>query len=260
MFCDKLLQLRREKGFSQEQLADLLNVSRQSVSKWEAGSTMPELDKIVTISDIFGVSVDYLVRDNTTEREQIKTVVTTADNTAVMEQLGEIRQYLKKRESYEYKSKATLFGLPLVHVKFSRGFDRQAVAKGIIAVGNIAVGIVSLGAISVGILSLGAISLGLLLSFGGLALGGMAWGGIGIGLAACGGIAVGVNAVGGLAVASELGVGGVAIGRVAVGSAAYGKHILLTDGIARDAVKEFLLQQYPGMWGVFVRFLSLIGK
>ena len=46
-FADNLVRLRREKGFSQEQLADLMDVSRQAVSKWEAGQTMPDLPKLV---------------------------------------------------------------------------------------------------------------------------------------------------------------------------------------------------------------------
>ena len=46
-FCDKLIQLRREKGYSQEQLAEYLEVSRQSVSKWEADKTMPEISKLI---------------------------------------------------------------------------------------------------------------------------------------------------------------------------------------------------------------------
>ncbi len=259
MFCDKLLQLRREKGFSQEQLADLLNVSRQSVSKWEAGGTMPELEKIVAISDIFGVSVDYLVRDNTVEREQLKTVVTTADNAAVMEQLGEIRQYMKKRESYEYKSKTCLFGMPLVHVRFSNGFGRPAVAKGIIAIGNIAIGVLSLGGLSVGLLALGGLSLGLL-ALGALALGGVVWGGIGIGIFAFGGIAIGFYAIGGVAVARELAAGGIATGRVAIGNIVHGEQTLLTEGTTGGAIKEFILRNYPNMWGIIVRLITMIGQ
>ena len=48
-FADNLVWLRREKGFSQEQLADLMDVSRQAVSKWEAGQTMPDLPKLVAL-------------------------------------------------------------------------------------------------------------------------------------------------------------------------------------------------------------------
>lgn len=260
LFGDKLLQLRREKGFSQEQLADLLNVSRQSVSKWEAGSSLPELEKIISISDLFGVSVDYLVRNNTVEREQVKTVVTVADNAALMEQLGEIRQYISKRDGYEYKSPAQVLGVPLVHIKFSGDFHRPAVAKGILAIGNIAIGVVSLGGISVGLLALGGVSLGLLLALGGLALGGIAWGGVGIGAVAIGGVAVGVYALGGVAVAKELAVGGVAAARVAVGAYANGEQVLLTAAATRGQIQAFIVQHSPEAGAFLAQFFSAIGK
>ncbi|MDE6952219.1 MAG: helix-turn-helix domain-containing protein [Erysipelotrichales bacterium] len=63
-FGIKLQQLRKEKGLSQEALAEKLNVSRQAVSKWETGDGYPEMDKIILISDLFQVSIDYLMRDN----------------------------------------------------------------------------------------------------------------------------------------------------------------------------------------------------
>lgn len=63
-FCDKLIVLRREKGLSQEQLAEYLEVSRQSVSKWEADKTMPEISKLIAISELFQVSLDYLLIDD----------------------------------------------------------------------------------------------------------------------------------------------------------------------------------------------------
>lgn len=63
-FAEKLLNLRTEYGYSQETLAEKLNVSRQAVSKWESGATLPETDKIITLSNFFGVSTDYLLKDN----------------------------------------------------------------------------------------------------------------------------------------------------------------------------------------------------
>ena len=61
-FAQVLTQLRREKGLSQEQLADLMDVSRQAVSKWEAGQSMPDLTRLVALAELFGVSLDALVR------------------------------------------------------------------------------------------------------------------------------------------------------------------------------------------------------
>ena len=54
--------LRREKGMLQDELADTLGVSRQSVSKWETDAAVPELDKLLRLADLFGVTLDELVR------------------------------------------------------------------------------------------------------------------------------------------------------------------------------------------------------
>lgn len=59
--ANTIRDLRKQNGISQEQLAERLNVSRQSVSKWETGQSIPELDKISEMSVIFGVSTDYLI-------------------------------------------------------------------------------------------------------------------------------------------------------------------------------------------------------
>ena len=61
-FNNKLYELRKQKGFSQEELANRLNVSRQTVSKWEVGESTPDMEKLVAISDLFGVSLDELVK------------------------------------------------------------------------------------------------------------------------------------------------------------------------------------------------------
>lgn len=63
IFADKMIELRKQNGWSQEELAAKLNVSRQSVSKWESGLSIPDLDKIIKLSEIFGVTTDYLIKD-----------------------------------------------------------------------------------------------------------------------------------------------------------------------------------------------------
>lgn len=60
---DKLLKLRKDDHLSQQQIADQLNVSRQSISKWELGESYPDIHNIIMISDIFHVSIDYLLKD-----------------------------------------------------------------------------------------------------------------------------------------------------------------------------------------------------
>lgn len=61
--AEKLCKLRTDQGLSQGDLAEKLNVSRQSVSKWETGQSVPDLDKIIKLADLFGVTVDDLVRE-----------------------------------------------------------------------------------------------------------------------------------------------------------------------------------------------------
>lgn len=63
-FSEKLLLLRKQKRLSQEQLAEMLDVSRQSVSKWESQQTLPEPSKLILISQIFNVSIDQLLKDD----------------------------------------------------------------------------------------------------------------------------------------------------------------------------------------------------
>ena len=63
MLSEKLFKLRKNSGLSQEQLAEQLHVSRQAISKWESGTAVPESEKLITISNYFGVSLDYLLKD-----------------------------------------------------------------------------------------------------------------------------------------------------------------------------------------------------
>lgn len=71
IFADKLIQLRKKSGWSQEELAELMGVSRQSVSKWEGAQSIPDLDKMIRLSELFGVSTDYLLKDNLGEPEYV---------------------------------------------------------------------------------------------------------------------------------------------------------------------------------------------
>ncbi len=64
ILADKIMELRKKNGWSQEELAGQLGVSRQSVSKWESAASIPDLDKIIKLSEIFGVSTDYLLKDS----------------------------------------------------------------------------------------------------------------------------------------------------------------------------------------------------
>lgn len=69
ILADKIIRLRKKNGWSQEELADKMNVSRQAVSKWEAAQSIPSLEKILQLSDFFGVTTDYLLKDEIENEE-----------------------------------------------------------------------------------------------------------------------------------------------------------------------------------------------
>ncbi len=250
-FCDKLIQLRREKGYSQEQLADLLKISRQSVSKWEAGQSMPELNKLIALADLFGVTVDCLVREDSIPGQEPRSE--DRDHPTVQYQPVYVPRYYGE---YEYKSKRKLFGLPLIHIHYGYGLR---VAKGIIAIGNISIGVLSIGGLSFGGICLGGLALGLL-ALAGCAVGLFAFGGLAIGVMAIGGFALGVYTFGGLSIASQIAVGGSASARTAIGASASGEHVLkITESISSNQIRDFILLYHPNIWEPILGILSMIG-
>lgn len=74
---EKITLLRKRSGWSQEELAFRLDVSRQAVSKWEMGSSIPDLDKIIKMSELFSVTTDYLLKD---EQEEVSSAVTPSES------------------------------------------------------------------------------------------------------------------------------------------------------------------------------------
>ena len=82
---DKIIKLRKSHALSQEELAERLGVSRQAVSKWESGQSLPDIDKIILISDFFGVTTDYLLKNG--ENEFIESQAEVVNN--VFEDLEE---------------------------------------------------------------------------------------------------------------------------------------------------------------------------
>ena len=72
ILADKIISLRKKAGWSQEDLAQQLGVTRQSVSKWEGAQSVPDMDKILQMSRIFGVTTDFLLKDEIEEKEEIK--------------------------------------------------------------------------------------------------------------------------------------------------------------------------------------------
>ena len=64
ILADKLIELRKKRGWSQEELAEQLGVSRQSVSKWESAQSVPDMERVLQLSELFGVTTDYLLKDS----------------------------------------------------------------------------------------------------------------------------------------------------------------------------------------------------
>lgn len=93
-FGEKLQRLRARAGLSQDQLAELLDVSRQAVSKWERNEAMPEAEKLVRISRQFGVSTDYLLLEEREEPETPKALLPAAGPWARLKQWYRNKGYL----------------------------------------------------------------------------------------------------------------------------------------------------------------------
>ncbi len=263
VFSEKLIDLRRREGWSQERLADELGVTRQSVSKWELGTAMPELGKLIALSDLFGVTVDYLVRDRIAEPEGRQPP--SGDVGRLEEKVDDLTRYVRG-SVYAYDSKTRLFGIPLVSVRigFVRGhrMAMEDVARGVIAIGNAAVGVIALGGISLGLVSFGVIALGLLLALGIVAMGPLAFGVAALGYLALGVSAVGFYAGGVCAAGTEIAVGvAAASAHTAVGADADAANVLLWgDGLTRAQVEAFLLAHHPGLWPPLLRMFSFLGS
>lgn len=96
ILADKIIRLRKKNGWSQEELADKMNVSRQAVSKWEAAQTTPDLEKILQLGNLFGVTTDYLLKD---ELEDEEFTEGTDDMPIRRISLAEANDYLNQRKN-----------------------------------------------------------------------------------------------------------------------------------------------------------------
>lgn len=270
--AEKLIIQRKKAGMSQEQLADRLGITRQSVSKWEAGSSIPEISKLVAMSEIFRVSLDYLLKDYLDEEKNSGIAADGCwkqpyeekrsganqqmeeDNARLEKKVDDLARYIK---GYQYTSKTKIAGIPLVSIRFSRQLGRDGIAKGIIAIGNIAIGVISLGACSFGIISFGSVAVGLL-AIGAFAFGLAAWGAIAIGVIAFGASAMGIYSAGVSAWGQEVAVGVSAMGKTAIGETVKGTHCLTVEqGVTTGAqIGQFLEDTNPNLWKPFRDLLT----
>ena len=106
ILADKIIRLRKKNGWSQEELAEKINVSRQAVSKWESAQTVPDLEKILMLGDLFGVTTDYLLKDEI-ESEEFSS---GGEDSAVRRlTLAEANEYLAWEEKSSLRIAAATF-------------------------------------------------------------------------------------------------------------------------------------------------------
>lgn len=211
-FQERLITLRKQQGLSQEQLGYELGVTRQTVSKWELGVTTPEMDKLIQLSDFFHISIDELVGHTSPEP------ASKAPETDYAQTAREIH-YVPYHWHYEYKSRLSIFGLPLVHINVGRWFPGQKFcrARGVLAIGGFA-----------------------------------------FGLFAVGGCAIGVYSIGGLAVAQKIAAGGAAYAPIAIGDAASGEMVFdINSPISPEVIRQVILQRFPETRDIIIRLFSM---
>lgn len=265
---EKIAKQRRNRNYTQEQLANLLGVSRQSISKWESDIAYPETDKLVKMGQLFSCSMDYLLNESVTNAEAPR------ESTEAASVFASLYSKMKKRYK-EKKSDRTVFGMPLYHIGWNaKGFIAIGInAKGVISIGLFARGVVSIGALSFGLLSFGLLSVGLaafatsfalgLLSVGAIAVGLFAIGAICVGIVSCGALSVGCLSVGALAVGHYAAVGDYAWALLAVGNTeVYGdvyEHLGKLTQIELAYMKDWLNANVPNYlsWAKTI-FLFLI--
>ena len=103
ILADKIILLRKKSGWSQEELAEKLNVSRQSISKWEGAQSVPGMDKILQLSEIFGVSTDYLLKDSIELEEYVEQESKSEESNVRYVSMEEANSYLDLTQNIAHK-------------------------------------------------------------------------------------------------------------------------------------------------------------
>ena len=247
---EKIVELRKGNNYTQEKLADKLNITRQTLSNLESNITSPDIEQAKRIAELFNISLDELtvneIHKNTTQKYN-----------------GKIRM------EYEYKSKTKIKGIPLVHINVGFGVKKAKgiiaignIAQGLISIGGIAMGLIALGGLGIGLLSISGIALGLILAIGGISLGTISIGGLSLGVFAIGGCAIGIYAIGGGAFAKNIAMGGYASGYIAIGEQVNGAYkFIVENGVktfTSEEVKNTILKEFPKTLKIIVSIFSNI--
>ena len=222
---EKICESRKKLNLTQQQFADTLGVTRQAVSRWESDAAFPETDTLIKMSELFGCSIDYLLKYDNANPDSAADTKENGEAAGVGGNQGETvkDRFDSLKWSYEYKSEKQILGMPLVHINI--GLGRRA--HGFFSVGLVSTGIISLGLVSAGVISIGVLCLGLI-SLGIIALGGLALGAVALGIIALGSVAVGIIALGGVAIGC-LSLGGCSVGLFAAGGYANGRYVAVGD-------------------------------
>lgn len=99
IFADKIIEERKKNGWSQEELAEKLGVSRQAVSKWESAGSIPDLQRVISLAELFGVSTDYLLKDEMV-RESPEAISEMESATLRRVSMEEASAYLEMKKSH----------------------------------------------------------------------------------------------------------------------------------------------------------------
>lgn len=260
---EKIAKQRKELNYTQEQLAEILGVSRQSISKWESDIAYPETEKLVKLGKLFECSMDYLLNDEITEKQ------------GLVPKESETLLSRFQKQFHERKSEKMIFGMPLYHIgRNAHGFFAVGLkAHGVFSVGLLSRGVFSLGFLSLGVISIGLLSIGLiaagvfglgLLAVGTIALGAFAAGAISVGLVSFGALAVGCFSTGALAIGQYVAVGDhahalIAIGKTVAEGSVY-QHIGTPSSADLSLIVEWLDANVPSWLGwakeLFVLYLG----
>lgn len=98
ILADKIITLRKKNGWSQEELAEQLGVSRQAVSKWEGAQSTPDLERVLRMAQLFGVSTDYLLKDEIEEADTAEEAALVGTDAARMVTMEEANAFLRAKE------------------------------------------------------------------------------------------------------------------------------------------------------------------
>jgi len=242
---EKIAKHRKESNYTQEQLASILGVSRQSISKWESNVAYPETEKLIRLGKLFDCSMDYLLNDDIEDKSAHTSPSAdgsgNSSSSDKTDPISAISGFISKNILRERKSKRMVCGMPLYHIgRNAKGFFAVGLkAKGVFAFGLLAEGIASLGVLSIGIFSLGLLSLGMI-AFGITAIGIFAGAAFAFGIIAAGAVSFGLLSFGAIS------IGCFSCGAIAIGHyAAIGDYARAMIALGRtDAVGS--IYQYIG--------------